>query len=152
MLQNEIEVTNRYNRFLRTAAQSELVYALKNEDGFATSDSNDMENDAGEPATLICFWSDAARAKACIADEWAEYEVEAIELASFIENWCVGMHNDELLMGINFDQNLFGFEAPPLKVMLDIIAELKSLDKDLELRKFDDIRELESKAREIMEG
>ncbi len=72
-------------------------------------------------------------------------------LAEFMENWCVGMANDGLLIGTQFDQNLFGHEVEPLDLILELTAELKSNGKDLNFKKFNGIVDLEKQIKEITE-
>ncbi|MDF1549247.1 MAG: DUF2750 domain-containing protein [Bacteroidales bacterium] len=151
MLQNHITVKNRHKKFIKTVCESEIVYGLSNSEGFATSSSVHYEDKNGEPIGIICFWAEKARAKSCIKDGWAEYQVTEIPLSEFMENWCVGMENDGLLIGTQFDQNMFGFEAEPLDLILGLTMELKSIGKDLNFRKFNGIYDLEKKVKEIIE-
>jgi len=81
---------------------------------------------------MICFWAEKVRAKSCAIDEWKKYKVTKIQLTDFIENWCIGMANDELLIGTQFDQNLFGYEANPLELILELIL----IGKNLNFKKF----------------
>ncbi|AZA98891.1 DUF2750 domain-containing protein [Chryseobacterium joostei] len=150
MIQDHITIQNRYKDFIKKIIETETVYALKDEKGYATSYSNEIEDEDGEPAQIVCFWSDAARAKSCVDQEWNHYEVFPISLREFIENWCLGMNNDGLIVGTNFDSHLFGYEAEPLEVIIDSIEELRTTGKSLELRKFENMEDLESQFREIL--
>jgi len=67
-----------------------------------------------------------------------------------MEYWCIGMANDGLLIGTQFDQNLFGFETEPLELLINLTAELKSLGKDLNFRKFNGIKGLEKQVKEAI--
>lgn len=60
------------------------------------------------------------------------------------------MNNDGLVVGTNFDSNLFGFEAEPLELVIDIIEELKKTGKNITLRKFKSIEEMETQIREVL--
>lgn len=151
MLQDHITVQNRYKDFIKKISKTEVVYALKDDKGYATSYSNEAEYEDGEEVQIICFWSDAARANSCIENEWNQYEPSPVPLNEFVENWCLGMNSDGLLVGTNFDSNLFGYEAEPLELILDIIEELKASEKSLELRKFKDMEDLEKQIREVWE-
>jgi hypothetical protein len=151
MLQDSILIEQRHKKFIKKVCESEIVYALKNHDGFATSSSVQFENDEGEPIGIICFWAEKAFAKSCIKNDWAAYEVSGISLTDFIENWCVGMESDGLLIGTEFDQNMFGFEAEPLELILDLLTELNSIKKGLSFKKFDDIADLEKQVKAILE-
>ena len=150
MIQDHITIQNRYKDFIKKIIETETVYALKDKKGYATSYSNEIEDEDGEPAQIVCFWSDAARAKSCVDQEWNHYEVSPISLREFIENWCLGMNSDGLIVGTNFDSHLFGYEAEPLEVIMDSIEELRATRKSLELRKFENMEDLESQIREIL--
>ena len=141
MLQSSVTVKQRYERFIKKVCETGIVYGLKNTEGFATSASNDFEDEEGALG-LICFWSEIALAKFCAKDEWLEYIPTEISLESFIENWCIGMSNDGLIVGINFDQNLFGFEIEPLELIKALLGELCEQRKELSLRKFPSMTEL----------
>jgi hypothetical protein len=151
MLQNSILIEQRHKKFIKKVCESEIVYALKDRDGFATSSSVHYEDDEGEPIEMICFWAEKAFAKSCIKEDWAEYKVSEISLTDFIENWCVGMESDGLLIGTEFDQNMFGFEAEPLELILDLSTELNSIGKDLNFENFDGIADLEKQVKAILE-
>lgn len=151
MFQNHITVKNRHTKFVKTVCETEIVYGLKNKSGFATSSSVHYDDENGEPVGMVCFWAEKARAKSCIKDGWKNYEPTEIPLSEFMENWCVGMENDGLLIGTQFDQNMFGFEAEPLELIIDLSTELKSIGKDLNFRKFNGIKDLETQVKEVME-
>ncbi|WP_299676122.1 DUF2750 domain-containing protein [uncultured Dokdonia sp.] len=150
MLQDSLLIEKRHKRFIKTICKSEVVYVLKSSGGFATSSSTQYDDDDGNPIGLICFWAEKALAKSCIKGEWIKYKVIEISLVDFIENWCIGMENDNLLVGSEFDQNMFGFEAEPLELILDLINELNSLKKDLNFRKFEGINDLEQQIKDIL--
>ncbi|WP_452601991.1 DUF2750 domain-containing protein [Pontimicrobium sp. MEBiC06410] len=151
MFQNHITVKNRHKKFIKTVCETETVYVLKNKKGFATSSSVHYDDEDGEPVGMICFWAEKARAKSCVKGRWKNYESTEISLSEFMENWCVRMENDGLLIGTQFDQNMFGFEAEPLELIVDLSTELKSIGKDLNFRKFNGIEDLETQVKEIME-
>lgn len=150
MLQDHITLKNRYQDFIRKVSETEIVYGLKDDKGYATSYSNDLEYEDGEPVQLICFWANAARAKSCVDREWNQYEASPIPLNEFLENWCLGMNSDRLMVGVDFDSNLFGYEAEPLELALEIIKELKKNRKSLLLRKFNDLEDMEDQIREVL--
>jgi hypothetical protein len=151
MLQNSIIVKQRYERFIKKVCETEIVYGLKNTEGFATSESNDFEDENGASLELICFWSEKSLAQFCVKEEWSEYIPNEISLENFIENWCIGMFNDGLIIGINFDQNLFGFEIEPLELIKALLVELHKQGKELSLRKFKSVEELEQKINKLCE-
>ena len=151
MFQDFITLKTRHLRFVKTVSDSEIVYGLKSKNGYATSSSTQYEDDVGKPIGMICFWAEKVRAKSCAKDEWRKYKVTEISLAEFMENWCVGMSNDGLLIGTQFDQNLLGHEVEPLDLILELTSELKSIEKDLNFKKFNGIADLEKQVKEINE-
>jgi len=151
MFQDSITLKNRHLEFIKTISKSEIVYGLRGKNGFATSNSTQYEDEDGKPIGMICFWSEKRRVKSCATDEWKNYKVTGIPLPEFIENWCIGMANDGLLIGTQFDRNLFGYETEPLVLILDLITELKSLEKNLNFRKFNGIEDLEKHVKKIVE-
>jgi hypothetical protein len=46
---------------------------------------------------------------------------------------------------------MFGFESEPMELILELITELKSIGKDLKLKKFEGIKDLEKQIKEIVE-
>ncbi|MGJ8714784.1 MAG: DUF2750 domain-containing protein [Maribacter stanieri] len=140
-------ITNRYNKFIKTVCETDIVYALQNHEGFATSASVQYDDENDRPVGVLCFWAESGRAKSCTINHWANYQLTEISLADFIENWGVGMENDGILAGIEFDQNMFGYEAKPLDLILDLVAEIKATKKSISLQKFDGISDLEEQAK-----
>lgn len=152
MLQDQITLKTRHRNFVKKVSEKGIVYALKTNEGYATSSSHELEDEKGNPVEIICFWSDISIAKSCIENEWSEYEVCELNLSDFLENWCIGMSNDGLLIGTNFDKNLFGYEIEPLDLVLEIISELNTLDSQIELKKFNGLRDLEYQIKIILEN
>ncbi|NER11758.1 Protein of unknown function [Muriicola jejuensis] len=150
MFQDHITVKNRHKRFIKTICETEVVYGLEDHLGFATSSSVHYEDEEGKAVQIICFWAEKTLAKSCIKDSWAEYKVSEIPLTDFIENWCIGMGNDGLLVGTQFDKNMFGFEVDPFELIIDLTTELKSQGKDLNLLKFNGISDLEKQVKTLI--
>ncbi|WP_027068009.1 DUF2750 domain-containing protein [Maribacter sp. Hel_I_7] len=140
-------ITNRYKKFIKTVCETDIVYALQNHEGFATSASVQYDDENDRPVGVLCFWAESGRAKSCSINHWANYQLTEIALADFIENWGVGMENDGILAGIEFDQNMFGYEAKPLDLILDLVAEIKTTKKSISLQKFNGIADLEEQAK-----
>ena len=151
MIQDSILIEKRHKRFIKTVCESKTVYVLKNKQGFATSSSVHFEDNEGKPIGIICFWAEKALAKSCIKNNWANYKLSKIPLSEFMENWCIGMENDGILIGTEFDQNMFGFETEPMELILDLVSELNSIGKDLNFKKFNGIIDMEKQVKAITE-
>ena len=48
MIQDSLIIEKRHKRFIKTVCESETIYGLKNNKGFATSSSVNYENDEGQ--------------------------------------------------------------------------------------------------------
>ncbi len=151
MIQDEKTLKQRHEKFIQTICANEVVYGLEGKEGFATSYSNELEDEDGNPLDLLCFWSDKSGANACIHSEWAGYQITEITLSEFLENWCIGMSNDGMLVGTNFDRNLFGYEVDPLELLLEILNELEETNKQIQLTHFESLEALEEQVRNAIE-
>lgn len=136
-----------YKAFVQQVVETGTVWGLSKEDAWATSSSAEYED-----AEVIMFWSDQQDARACAEDEWSDYAPEAISLVEFLENWCVGMYGDELLVGTNWNDNLMGKEAEPLVVALDVLTQLKAAGKTLEFTQYESQQEFEEQVIEALEA
>ena len=150
MFQDSVTIDNRHKRFVKTVAKTEIVYSLKNKKGYATTTSVQFEDSNGNPLSMLCFWSERARAKSCIINEWKKYNVVEIGLAEFLESWCIGMAKDDWLVGTQFDQNMFGYETDPLELILEIARELEEIRKQPTFINFDSLVDLKNTINEII--
>lgn len=151
MIQDILQLQQRHENFIKKICLTEKVFGLENNVGFATLDSTNYENENGKPMPVMCFWSDQNGAAACAKDKWKSYSPAEIKLSDFIEEWCVGMYNEGLLTGTDFDENKQGNESDALELLLEITAELEELGKELEFKKFENLADLEEQIREILE-
>ncbi|RIJ41787.1 DUF2750 domain-containing protein [Pontibacter oryzae] len=147
MTEHAADIEKQYKTFIQRVVETGKVWGLTKDETWATSSSSEFED-----TEVILFWSEQELAKACAADEWEEYSPESISLAEFLENWCVGMYGDELLVGANWDDNLIGKEAEPLVVALDVVTQLKSEGKTIEFEQYDNQQEFEDQVIEALEA
>ncbi|WP_278022073.1 DUF2750 domain-containing protein [Flavobacterium ginsengisoli] len=73
MFKNHIDIKLKHKKFIKEVCETEIVFALKSKNGFATSYSNEFEDEDGEPIGIICFWSKEIMAKICAKNEWDDY-------------------------------------------------------------------------------
>lgn len=150
MFQDTATIEQRYERFIKSVCETEIIYGLEKSEGFATSESIHYEDDEGDPIELICFWSETDLANSCSKSGWEGYSTSEISLTNFMENWCIGMENDGLFVGINFDQNMFGFEIEPLELILELIKELTKQNKQLVFKGFSDLKDMKDQIEDIL--
>jgi hypothetical protein len=117
------EITNQsYNQFIEKTAASKLVWGLYDKKGWASSHSAESED-----ISLVPLWSERSLAKMCAKDDWRGYTPTEIPLAEFLESWCIDLAENEILIGINWDANLLGWETSPLSITLDILNRLNTM-------------------------
>lgn len=112
-----------YNQFIRTLLATRTVYTLGPADGeeIAECPSAYYDDDTGEPAPVYCFWQDGAAAEACCREEWADYVIGSIPLDIFMEDWLIGLDQEAALVGVDFDEQLYGLEIEPAEVLADLL-------------------------------
>lgn len=129
MIKDTATLNAKYERFVKKICETEIIYALKEPRGFAFLYSHQYEDEQGEDALLLCFWSTEAYANACKQAEWKDHELVEIPLDLFLKNWCIGMKKDFNYAGIECDSNLFCTEKDPIYLAIDILQELTEQDK-----------------------
>lgn len=145
MLQDTSTIEYKHKKFVERVVDSDAVWGLESDEGFATSNSNDFVD-----AAIIPFWSDKAYATALIKEDWKHYKPTSMPLADFIEDWLIGMYNDGLLVGTNWDANLFGKEIEPLELALEIADQGIAKGKSLSLKKYKDIIDYQKQVRKTL--
>jgi hypothetical protein len=135
--------------FIKQVCETGFVWGLENEEGFAMASSAEFENSEGEPTEVLCFWSDKGLANSCINEEWASYKPTQVDVGEFMESWCIGMYEDELLAGTNFDPELAGYEIEPLDLILELCDELKKRNKQIDFENYADIDEFVEEVKTI---
>ncbi|AOS95857.1 hypothetical protein AUP74_00386 [Microbulbifer aggregans] len=107
-------------RFLPESAAQGCVWALEGDEGFALCASEKY------PQTdVMPFWSQREFAERHVDGEWQGYRVVAIDLEEFMDDWLTGMHDDVLLVGINWNAELEGIELEPLDLLEQLEQELQ---------------------------
>lgn len=107
------------DRFIVEAMELGCVWGLEGPDGWALSAS-----EAHDDIDVMPFWSQESFAQAHCQDDWAIYKPVAIDLVEFLEDWLPGMHEDVLLVGINWNSELEGEELEPLDLLEEFEAEM----------------------------
>lgn len=149
MIQNKETLQIRYEQFVRKVVQTQAVFTLVTEQGVAFCPSNEYDTPDAEPAAVLTYWSERAKAKACQIQEWESYEIKQIPLAEFLEAWCIGMAEDGTLAGVDFDTQLFGIEALPVDLLKDLIHEITQQDVKIKFQHFQSVEDILSYIEEV---
>ena len=145
MSENKQELLDKYFHFIREVVASGIVYCLKDEKDYiasCTSSQFETQDDEDEEVGVLAFWSDKEKAQACKQEEWADYKISEIPLAEFMESWCLGMLEEDVVAGINFDTELFGYEEHPIHLLKTLIDEVEANDTKLEFQSFSSLNDL----------
>ena len=108
-----------FARFIADGLDNGVVFTLEGDEGFALCASERSDN-----ADVMPFWSQRAFAEALVADDWADYKVVAIDMEEFVDDWLTGLHDDVILVGINWTEDLEGLEVEPLDLLETIEANI----------------------------
>lgn len=100
------------DRFIVEALENGCVWGLQSEEGWALCDSEKHDD-----TDVIPLWSQESFAQFHCQDDWKHYTPVAIELEEFLEDWLPGMHEDVLLVGVNWNNDLEGEEMEPLDLL-----------------------------------
>jgi len=139
MTDNSEKIETQHKLFVQQVAETGLVWGLHCKDGWANADSCEFEG-----VIVYPFWSNPDLAQICAISEWSVYAPKSLELAEFLENWCVGMHKEYILPGINWDENMDGKELESLDLALQIVQELKRQGKELTFKLYKSQTEFEN--------
>lgn len=107
------------DRFIVEAMESGCVWGLEGPDGWALSAS-----EAHEDVDVMPFWSQESFAQAHCQDDWEGYKAVAVDLIEFLEEWLPGLHEDVLLVGVNWNIELEGEELEPLDLLEEFELEM----------------------------
>ncbi|WP_172914100.1 DUF2750 domain-containing protein [Capnocytophaga canis] len=134
-----------YKNFIEQIVKNQVVFALKNKKEVAVCPSAEFfVEETGEAIAVFPFWSEETMAKSCQEDEWSDYQIEKIKLSEFMEFWCLGMYEDSVAVGINFDANLSGAEETPDQLLKDIIKEIERTNTQIKFQNFVSLNQLRS--------
>ncbi|BFM09061.1 DUF2750 domain-containing protein [Halioxenophilus aromaticivorans] len=113
------DLDENYSRFITDAADTGCVWGLEGPDGWALCDSETFPQ-----SQVMPFWSQPEFAESHCVDEWQGHQVVAVSTEEFLDDWLPGMHDDQLLVGINWNDELAGQEVEPLDLLEDFESAL----------------------------
>lgn len=97
-----------YQLFLQQVQQTGQIWGLYSEDGWALCPSVEFED-----TEVFPFWSDERYAAALCTEEWSVYKPKVITLEDFATEWLPGIHEDNAMVGPNWDTEMSGVEMEP---------------------------------------
>jgi hypothetical protein len=110
-----------FDRFIVEAMATGCVWGLEGPDGWAVCPSEKhAESD------VMPFWSQPEFAQEHCVAEWAAYKVVPVSTEELLEDWLPGMHDDVILVGVNWDAEMEGLEVEPLDLLAEFDGEMES--------------------------
>ena len=114
------DVDENLDRFIVEALELGCVWSLQGGDGWALCGSELQDN-----IDVMPFWSQEAFARVHCEGDWAGYTPVAIDLEEFLDDWLPGMHEDVLLVGVNWNAQLDGDEIEPLDLLEEFEQDIQ---------------------------
>ena len=118
MIKLTADLNANYQRFIEHIQESGQVWGLQSSDGWVIVDSAEYEE-----TEVMPFWSDEEYAKEHCVGEWEGFKPVAMNLDEFVEDWLVGMDEDGVLVGPNWNADLEGLEVEPIEIAKQLGAE-----------------------------
>lgn len=106
------DLEENFERFMVEAEETGCVWILEGSEGFALCPST-----ISETVDVMPMWSQPEFAQAHCVDEWASYKPVPVALAELLDDWLPGMHEDVLLVGVNWNTDMEGDEMEPLDLL-----------------------------------
>lgn len=108
----------RFAHFVKRIADSELVWGLRDKDGWVSICDDDGNNG-------IPFWPHSEYANACARDEWSGYESCAVDVHEFVDTWLPNLLRQGVSVAVFPTTNMKGVFVNPLQLRAAIEDELK---------------------------
>ncbi|MDH3590987.1 MAG: DUF2750 domain-containing protein [Planctomycetota bacterium] len=107
------EAEAEYQVFLTALSEQRPVWALRNDDGWATWA---VEED--EPR-IVPFWSTRERAQSGAA-VFAGYEPEQVSAQEFLADWLPALRDRGLFIGVNLNAAMAGLDVAPDELLREL--------------------------------
>jgi hypothetical protein len=116
-----LPAAERYSYFIKKAADEEIVWSLRQQDGWAL-----LESPEGQE--LVPVWPHKMYAEACAVDQFHGYEATPIELDTWLQRWIPGMMRDARQIAVFPTPGGTGPNVAPERIKKDLEAELKNYE------------------------
>jgi len=114
----------RYDYFIKTVADSEEVYGLADEEGWALMGDDEVEED------IIPLFPGAEFAERFrVENDFEEYGIGVVDVNELLE-WLDDMQKDGMQVAVFPDLNMSGAVIAPEHLKKDIMNELEKYDED----------------------
>jgi hypothetical protein len=147
-MSEDTEITDlAYRSFIEKTAASKLVWGLYDKKGWASSHSAESQDIA-----LVPLWGERSLAKICAKDDWRGYTPTEIPLAEFLEGWCIDLAENDILIGVNWNAKLLGWEASALDIALDILTRLSVMQSAITFSNYGSLDEFIAEVNQLIDS
>lgn len=143
-------IEGNHKAFVSEVCKNKEVYVLMSDEGYAFSETIFIDDDNGDVIDKMLFWSNIKAVEACRIGDWSDHNIEEIDLVTFLEQWCVSLKNDDLIIGTNPTHDMVSYEIDPLDLVLEIIEQLRKENIPIKLKQFESVAELEKQAKRVL--
>jgi hypothetical protein len=112
---------DRYGYFVKRVADSEEVWSLAADDGWALAGG-------GERSEAVPVWPHPRYATACAVGQWARYGPRSIPLRDWLDKWTPGMARDGRMVAVFPVPEDRGVVVAPEHLQGDIERELARME------------------------
>ncbi|WP_110457989.1 DUF2750 domain-containing protein [Shewanella algidipiscicola] len=104
--------------FIDNVKEHQAVWGLQDEtgEGWVVCDSSEYEE-----TDVMPLWSSEAQAKVHCTDEWQDYQPAAISLEEFLEYWVKDLHDDGVLVGVDWIAEQECLELDPIDLAKNLV-------------------------------
>ncbi len=104
--------------FIENVTEHQAVWALQDEtgEGWVVCDSSEFNE-----TDVMPLWSSAEQAKEHCTDEWQAYQVAKITLEELLEYWIQDLHDDGVLVGVDWQADQECLELDPITLAKNLV-------------------------------
>lgn len=114
----------RYDYFVKKVADTEEVYGLADEEGWA------LLGDDDDPTDILPIFPHAEAAEQFrVENDFEEYQIGVLDVNEFLE-WLDDMEGDSMQVAVFPNLEMSGVVIAPKRLQKDILEELAKYDED----------------------
>ncbi len=127
--------------FCQEAIKNQAVFVLQQKDIYAHCQSHEYEVEDG-PCICLCVWSQLELVKLNHIEDWKNYSITKVPLNEWMENWCFGMNETQMVVGLNLDVDLNGNEYMALDMLIEMCQQVINNQINIQLLSFQNWEEV----------
>ncbi|MCG9696798.1 DUF2750 domain-containing protein [Shewanella sp. Isolate11] len=104
--------------FIENVTEHQAVWGLQDEtgEGWVVCDSSEFDE-----TDVMPLWSTPEQAKQHCTEEWQDYQVAAIPLEELLEYWIQDLHDDGVLVGVDWQADQDCLELDPITLAKHLV-------------------------------